>query len=171
MADVTDDWIVEIEELDQLRQQARALHQEAFQALIHTEYHPRPRAASKRKVFEEEYYSKDQDWRPPNDDVEKAMVLQALRKFKANKPDQESLRERSCENIRNDLRLIELEDCFKTEFAGSDESLDNVPIMRCAMVLQALIDDGQALENAALASAPAEAAHRATIRTGIAGRT
>jgi hypothetical protein len=53
--------------------------------------------------------------------------------------------------IRDDLLEIRLSDCELTKAEDGDNSLDNVPIMRCAFVLQALVANHKALSHAALA--------------------
>jgi len=143
--------IADIEQLDQLRQSARMFQQDAIEALTTTTYLPQPR---NQKTDKWKQWKRDvvrQGWREPGDDVEKAMMLQALLKAQANKQGHSENQQRSRDNLVQDLLRITVADCNKTENVNPGESLDNVPIMRCALVLQALKASGRGLTRAALA--------------------
>ena len=134
--------IADIEKLDQLRYRARSLREQAVDALTAKAYLPQPRDLTLREAWKANAAILRDGWRDPGDDVEKAMLLHQL-DSKHN-----SLRN----TIRTDLLGISTDDCYKTEDDDPpSDALDNVPIMRCALVLQALTADGCALKPAALA--------------------
>jgi hypothetical protein len=154
MADLIDERIADIEELDLLRRRARTLQQEAVEALTAEIYLPQPRNQKTPgwEKWKRAPERKREGWCGTDDDVEKAMMLLALRKLPAKQPGRSEIQRQSCENIRKDLLKIRVEDCAKNKDLNPRESLDSVPILRCAMVLQALVGtDGCALKQAALA--------------------
>jgi hypothetical protein len=151
MAESIDDRIADIEELDQLRQRTRTIRQQAIEALTAHLYRPQPRSQNSPEWTAWKAEPRREGWQAPGDDIEKAMMLQALSKLNANEPSGKVLQKRICDSIREDLLATTVKDCQKTKNANSGESLDNVPIMRCAFVLQALIQTGHAFSRAAFA--------------------
>jgi hypothetical protein len=134
--------IADIEKLDQLRHRARTLRQQAVDALTAKPYLPQPRDLALRRSWKANPAITRDGWREPGDDVEKTMLLQRL----------DTRHEPLRNTIRTDLLGISRDDCYKTEDDDPpSDALDNVPIMRCAMVLQGLTADGCALKAAALA--------------------
>jgi hypothetical protein len=136
--------IADIEKLDRLRRRARTLQQQGLDALSAKPYLPQPRKAGRRRAWKTNPDIKREGWAAPGDDVEKAMMLQGFLLLGAK-------HEASRRKIRDDLLEITKADCWKTENESPSDTLDNVPIMRCAMVLQALVSVGCALKPAALA--------------------
>lgn len=138
--------IPDIEKLDELRQRVRTLQQEAIEALTAKPYLPQPRKRSnspKRKAYEA--LAARPDWEPPGDDVEKAEMLRALSLMTPRAEGSEERREKSCKALIADLKSITYEDCI------DDEALDDVPVFRCALVLQALAETpGYVLSKTAL---------------------
>ncbi|HTB04526.1 MAG TPA: ATP-binding protein [Bradyrhizobium sp.] len=143
-----DEQIADIEELDELRQQARKLRQEAIAALTASVYRPRPRSGK----FNERAAASP-GWELPGDDVEKAEVLRALVTLNAMKKGNESVGKRSHDAILKDLASIKLADLQSTKPLGSAAKppLDSVPVFRCAVILQTLAETpGYALSRPAL---------------------
>jgi hypothetical protein len=141
MAGSIDERIADIEELDQIRGHARALRQQAVEALTAEVYLPRPRkeGTPRWRAWKAATRRKRKDWREPGDDVEKAMMLRALHTLSAKQPTHKEFQKQTSDGIRKDLLATKLADCYKTKITNpGDSSLDNVPIMRCAMVLQVL---------------------------------
>jgi ATPase family associated with various cellular activities (AAA) len=143
--------IADVEELDRLRQRARKFQQDAIEALTATIYLPQPRNELTPYWTTWKRDAPRDRWRLPGDDIEKGMMLQVLLKHDAKKQGHSESQEASRSRLRQDLLQIRVADCNKTKNANPTESLDNVPIMRCAMVLQALVTDGHGLTPAALA--------------------
>ena len=144
MAEPIEERVAEFEELDRLRQRARKLRQDGIEALLGKRYHPQPRRRD-RTAWRTD--SARDGWSPPGDDVEKAMILQAL----GRPSDAAGIHGETWAAIHDDLLEIRLPDCSLTKAEDELNSLDNVPIMRCAFVLQALVADHEALSDAALA--------------------
>jgi hypothetical protein len=143
-----DEQIADIEKLDELRQQARKLRQEAIAALTANVYMPRPRS----RDFDEGAAASP-GWEPPGDDVEKAEVLRALVTLNAMKKGNETVGKDSRDAILRDLASIKLADLQSTTSYGSDARapLDSVPVFRCAVILQTLAETpGYALSAPAL---------------------
>ena len=143
-----DDQIADIEKLDELRQRARALQQDAIDALTQKPYMPQPRSRKGKLAANAWKKSAPRaNWMLPGDDVEKAEMLQALTLLKPNKEKNKTHWNKSREALIADLSDITYEDCIETKGA-----LDTVPIFRCAQVLQALAKTpGRVLSDAALA--------------------
>jgi adenylate kinase family enzyme len=136
-----DERIVNIDALDDLRRHARTLRQEAIEALTAHPYLPRPR----KSKFEESAAARRQDWDLPGDDVEKAEMLRALNLLKPEQEGSEDRRIQSRDALIKDLSSITYKDLV------DDKALDDVPIFRSALVLQALAETpGCALSRAAL---------------------
>jgi hypothetical protein len=142
-----DEQIADIERLDDFRRQARRLRQEAIKALTAIAYVPRPRTGT----FNEAAATRP-GWEPPGDDVEKAEVLHALARAKADDKDGDDLAQQSRDNIIRDLESIKLKDLESSQgSSATSEPLDHVPIFRSALILQALAETpGQAFSDAAL---------------------
>jgi hypothetical protein len=139
-----DEQISDIDKLDELRQRARQLRNEAIEALTAAVYIPRPRnSAGVNHPGEAE--AMRPNWELPGDDIEKAEVLRALGR---TKPKDEKLAapwEDSRRNLLEDLQSITYADLTRTQ------ALDGLPIFRAAVVLQALCEAGHALSPSALA--------------------
>ncbi|HEV7602789.1 MAG TPA: nucleoside 2-deoxyribosyltransferase [Bradyrhizobium sp.] len=145
-----DDQIADIEKLDLLRQRARTLRQEAIEALTTEPYmvQPRPDTSDEAIAALAEWNAlpKRDEWAEPGDDVEKAKMLRALTMLKARKPRNAEHQEQSLKALIKDLGSIESADRIDTN------SLDSIPILRCALILQALGEmPGLALSGTALA--------------------
>jgi len=144
-----DEQIADIEKLDLLRQRAGTLRQQAIEALTSGPYVPRPRdlpeATDDKKALDAwKGRANRTGWHFPGDDVEKAEVLRALAILNPKKQPEKEHQERSREDIIADLIQIGYVDLDK-------RALDDVPVFRCALVLQALAETPeQALSATAL---------------------
>ena len=127
-----DDEIADIEKLDEYRRLARKLRQEAIDVLFAKPYGYR------------------QNWEVPGDDVEKAQVLRALNIGTAkNKENQQ----KSCADLIEKLSSIDRRETAAAADAPPDrgKGSDNIPVLRCAYVLQAFSETpGHVLSKAAL---------------------
>jgi hypothetical protein len=138
-----DEQIADIENLDTLRRYARGLQQEAIEALTVKVYVPRPRP---RMGKLNEAAAERPGWDLPGDDIEKAEMLWALAKLAPKEEGSETRRAQSRKALIDDLQATTYADCVHR-----DDALDNVPILRCALVLRALAETpGYALSNAAM---------------------
>ena len=127
-----DDEIADIEKLDEYRRQARKLRQEAIDVLSAKPYGYR------------------QNWEVPGDDVEKAQVLRALKIGTAKNRENQ---QQSCTDLIEKLSLIDRGDAAVAADAPPDarQGSDNIPVLRCAYVLQAFSETpGHVLSKAAL---------------------
>lgn len=141
-----DEQIVDIENLDKLRRNARTLRQEAIEALTAADYVPRPREGT----FDEASAARDQ-WELPGDDVEKAEMLRVLGAFKPARDGSEGRRVKSRDALIRDLNSITYDDSIANKSPGEKQALDDVPVFRCALILQSLAETpGCALGKAAL---------------------
>jgi adenylate kinase family enzyme len=141
-----DEQIIDIEALDELRRRAKALRQDAIEALTQTTYLPQPRLHRGDWVRQAwKNNCKRANWAPPGDDVEKAIMLQALSTEPRSDKNKEHWKA-SREALIADLTDITYKDCDP-----SNPALDTVPIFRCAQILQALArTPGFVLSRAAL---------------------
>lgn len=140
-----DEQIADIEKLDELRQRARGLQQDAIEALTQKTYVPRLRKDPENAAWEEK--ATRANWALPGDDVEKAEMLQALALLKPKEENNKARWDESRKALIGDLKGITYQDCIETKTA-----LDTVPIFRCAQVLKALArTPGHVLSEAALA--------------------
>jgi adenylate kinase family enzyme len=154
VAEPIDEMIADLEHLDRLRARARTLQQQAVKALTHEVYWPQPRPGAARIPGAPTPATGGTapvggSWPLPDDDVEKGMMLQALLKLNARKDGPSPNQIASRDNLLRDLSGITAMDCISTKEAGN--GLDSVPIMRCAIVLQALVAAHYGLESATLA--------------------
>jgi hypothetical protein len=151
MAEPIDEMIADIEHLDWQRARARTLRQQAIKALTRTVYQPlrRPTPTTGGTATGGTRPATAGSWPPPDDDIEKALMLQALLELDAKKDGPSDNQITSRDNLMTDLSGITANDCISTKEAGN--GLDNVPIMRCAVMLQGLVAANCGLESAALA--------------------
>ena len=155
-----DEQIADIEKLDELRRRARELKQEAIEALTAASYVPRPRpgAPDFKKAEEDWRKSRPDDWDWPDDEVEKAQVLHALRIAKAKRGANPDRQENSRKALIADLckmtykDLVGVRDTTAPPSPADPKHTDDIPILRTAYMLQALAEiPGQALSGTALA--------------------
>jgi hypothetical protein len=151
--DNLDDQIEILQRLDQQRQAAQGLREQALSAVTSREYNPLPPAGSK--------ISQDprSEWRNPGDYVEQALMLRAVAKMPLKKPSEITahFQKKTHESLVKNLATIDLSDCTMAaaEVANpdpnTDRPLDHVPIFRSALVLRALAETpGYGLSPAAL---------------------
>lgn len=146
-----DEQIDDIEKLDALRQRARTLRQEAIEALTASVYLPRPRNLAGLDENDRAFLTwKNQavrsGWELPGDDVEKAEVLRAWSIFGGEKLKEDL--DKHCNDLVDDLSTMADDELSKKK---KKKSLDNVPVFRYAMVLQALAKTpGQAFSKTSL---------------------
>jgi len=152
VADPIDEMIADVEHLDQLRSRARTLQQQAIKALTRKVYQPLPRprpAPTTAPATGGTAPAMAGSWPQPDDDIEKALMLQALLRLNAKKDGPSDHQITSRDNLVTDLSGITAFHCISTKEAGN--GLDSVPIMRCAVVLQGLVAANCGLQGAALA--------------------
>jgi adenylate kinase family enzyme len=131
--------IDDIEKLHRLRERTHRLFAQAMEALCSHTYELRPRKGS--TSFDPKVVP---GWSSPGDDVEKAVLLRALA---SSGTKGESTRKALIE----DLSAITLEDCEIAVPPDAKSSYEHVPVFRCALVMQALVEiPGRALSQAAL---------------------
>jgi len=119
------DQMTDIEKLDELRRQVRTLKQEAIQVLAAEAY---------GKEIDTRWTPSTRDgWDPPGDDIEKAQVLRALLLGGDKSRDSES-----CKALIGYFCPDPAHG--PTTSAVGAATADEIPILRCAYVLQALVE-------------------------------
>lgn len=144
MMPTLEDQLPAIEKLHEYRREVRRLRREAIDALCARTYTPRARAGA-------EVSPRDDGWATEGDEVEKAMMVHALREPNP-KPKLESQRKLVHGNILADLKKTTVRECYEEKSpAAQSSSLEHIPVLRAALTLQVLTETpGSALSVGAI---------------------